>query len=232
VSTSLHNGIVEFAASLYGTDDDPVENSIVRDGLANGLLHAADSMAQVRVNYFPILSAAANGQDTFETVESSPTTGTWYRVGGSPFGEWPLTLHADGTPYKLRVRIGVSASSSTASTQLVRVVIAPNSHAVLERDLSADNVYQISFASGTVGTTPTWVAGTSQGDAASATLITVDADTARSWTRDVQVYDAVSSATPRDTMQCLVAAHVYALTSNASVQARLYALHIAEYVGA
>lgn len=240
MSTSIHSGIVAFDASLYGTDDDPADTTIVRDGIANGLLHAADSMGQVRVNVcYPDGSSFASDAWEYGDIASSPVANQWYRIGGGPFGEWPLTIHNDGTPYKLRIRVGVAASSGGASTQTLRVVIAPNNFAVSERDQEADNVFQVVFLSVTIGTTPTWAYdGTSgisesrsQGTANSLTTLTVPARRAAAWTRSTTMYDAVSSGSPSEIQQCLVGAHVFGKTSVSGIVTRLHALHISEYVG-
>jgi hypothetical protein len=227
MSTSIHRGIVEINTSHYGTDDDPIDTVTARDGILNGLLHCGDSMGQVRVNYMPIASAAANGQDAFETIEASPIANQWYRVGAAPFGEWPLTCRWDRTPYKLVVRLG-AATSSAAGTTTFRVVICPMMDAIAELDREVDHVWETSFA-GT--TTIAWRTGASQGSTASATLITVSRANALAWLRDVPIYDAVSSASPRSVQQCLVAAHVFAKTSNTGALPRLHALFIDEYVG-
>jgi len=230
MSTSIHSGLVDFGATLYGAANDPIDTVIMRDGVANGLLHAADSFAQVRVNYMAVKSTLANGQDAYETIESSPTAGTWYLCGGSPFGSWPLTLNETGTPYKLRIRVGVAASTSNADTLTLRVVLAPDGLGGRERDRSVDHVWETSWTASTTSTTPTWASGTSQGTAASATLLTVSQPQASSWRRNVSAFDAVSSASPMSVDQCLVAAYVYAKTTGTALP-RLHALHIAEYVG-
>lgn len=233
MSTSVYEGILDFDAALYGTDDDFEETVLVGDGLANGLLHCADEIAQVRVNYMAPAAAIAQDQDEFETIETSPTASQWYRVGGSPFGPWPLTLRADGTPYKLRIRLGVAASASNATTLTVRVVVCPLDEvtAVEERDRDTDRVYEVAWTASDTGTSPTWLVGESQGDAASETVITVDRESAFAWTQRVPTYDAVSAASPTTVQQVLVAAHVWAKTSSTGTLPRLQALHLAEYIG-
>lgn len=218
MSTSIHEGIVSLGASLYGTDDDPVDALIWRDGLANGLLHAADSYAQVRVNL-------AYPTGTYLSGKAAPTAGQWHRIGGS-FGKWPLTIHANGTPYELRVRVGVSASTG-GTAQTIRVVIAPDDEATTELGREADHVYELTTSSGSAA----WVAGTSQGSVGSATRMIVSPADAARWTRDVNAFDAVASATPRATRQSLVSAHVFFRSASGSVTTRLHNLYIAEYVG-
>ncbi len=222
-------GIVEFAPSLYGTDDDPMDATVMRDGVLHGLMHACDSMAQVRVNYHPIDSGVATDQTSFEPILSSAVADTWYQFGASPMGEWPLTLRADGTPYKLRIRIGAAMSASGA-TGKIRVVIAPRSR--IDRvgvAAAIDSIYQATFTSTTIA----WIGSTSAISMATETqgLVSVGAAQARAWTRDVACYNAVRSPAAGTTVeQCLVSAHVYGSTNVATKLPRLHALHISEFV--
>ena len=226
MATSIHSGLKLVAGASYGGDDDPVGAVIWRDGIANGLLHCADSYAQVRVNVaFADASTFGSGAAEYISGPAAPTAGQWFRVA-APFGPWPLTLHADGTPYKLRVRIA-AASTSGGSVQTLRVVIAPDAFAALERDTEADSVYEVTTSS----TTPAWLGGTSQGSIASGTMLTVSAEQAAAWITNTEIFDAVSSATPRTVQQCLVSAHVFAKSASGSETTRFHALHIAEYVG-
>jgi hypothetical protein len=232
MSTSIHNGRVQFADSLYGTDNDPADVTILRDGVVNGLLHCADSYAQVRVNFVhPDYStfAAAAAYEYNQTVDTTPTPNAWYRMEGSPFGEWPLTLHDDGTPYVLRVRVGGASSGGAATgTITFRVVIAPANAGLGELELAADHIFE---TAGTTSTSVAWLTGATRGSGAHTTRMELSATRAGRWTREIDVYDAVSSATQRQVRQCLVSAHVFAKTTNALDVPRLHALYLAEYVG-
>jgi hypothetical protein len=222
-------GIVEFPATLYGTDDDPVDTVVMRDGVMHGLLHAADSMGQVRVNYMGIGNAVSEGQDEFETIETPANTSDYYLMGGTPFGPWPLTMRANGEPYKLRVRVGGSVSA-TPATATFRIVIAPLTIVTAADVLAAlDSTLQVTATS----TTLAWLTGQSQGTLGSTTLITVTADQAAAWTRDVDIYNAVSSPAGGQTVeQIRVMAYVFAKTSDVTKLPQLSALHIQEYIGA
>lgn len=231
MSTSIHNGRVEFAASIYGAAADPLDTTIMRDGVANGLLHAADSMAQVRVNVMYADSSTFGGSGSEgSAVGIDPiVVNTWYRIG-RPFGEWPLTLHANGTPYLLRLRFaGATDGGGAGGTATFRIVIAPNNAtAIADVEAVADHVFE---TAGTVATTPTWLTGATRGSGAYTTYLKVSAEKAAQWTRSVSVYDAVSGASPRAIDQCLVSAHVFAKTTDALDVPTMFALHITEYVG-
>lgn len=240
MSTSIHESIVLFASSLHSSDHDPVDVTISRDGIANGLLHAADSMAQVRVNIMHADASTFGGTGDEYIVPAveqdeyaSNGADIWYPMQGSPFGEWPLTIHADGTPYLCRVRVGGSAEGNGATGNEVkfRVVLAPNADIARAELLSpSDNVFE---TTGTTATSAAWLTGITQGTEGAETYMIVTAAKAAAWTRDVSVYDAVSSGTPRQIQQCLVAAHVFCISDSADPDDRpvLHALTIAEYVG-
>ena len=227
MSTSYHKGIVQFAPSLYGTDDDPMDAVILKSGVANGLLHCADSMAQVRVNYMaPLSTAVANDTSTFGTVDGTPVAGTWYPLEGFPMGPWPLTLRADGTPYRLRIRAGGSLSGG-AGTGTFRFIIAPTyADALPGRFESEDHIFETT----TTSTSATWMTGTSQGDNSGATYIDVSRELASSWIRNVSIVDAASGASPGTVQQCLVSVWCFAKTTSAASVPRVHALHLAEYI--
>lgn len=224
MSTSIHEGIVEFAPSLYGAANDPMDTAIMRDGVANGLLHAADSMGQVRVNYFPIDSGFANNVDDFETTDTL-VVGQWSRIGGSPFATWPITLRSDGTPYVLRVRI-FGAVSATVATATFAVVVAPLTDSALELERDRDNV----FTATATATTPAWLSGTS-GTNSYTTRMEFTAEDSETWTREQGTFDAVSGASPVGIQQCLVSCVVFAKSTVAARLPRLYGLHVQEYYG-
>lgn len=222
MSTSYHEGLIPLGSALYGAAADPMDAVLMRDGVANGLLHAADSMGQARVNY-------NRPTGTYASIASG-SAGLWRPFTCGQLGSWPLTAHADGTPYKLRIRVGMSASASSANTIRIRVVIAPLGRASAVLHEAVDHVYSVSVTASTV-TSPTWVTGASRGIVASETLLTISAETAREWIARVPTYDAVSSASPAEVQQILVAAHVYGSSSGASSLPRLHALHLSEYCG-
>lgn len=230
MSTSIHDGIVEFSAGLYGAADDPADTVLMRDGVANGLLHAADSYGQVRVSYCPIISTfAGTSRESFATIEASPDADTWYEVGAQPFDQWPITCHADGTPYKLRIRIGTAGSQTKAGVDLTyRVVLAPPGRAREELGRSVDHVYEAVVEA---STTIAYATGSSQGSESHATLIELDAATARRWLTRTSIYDAISSGSPTSVEQVLVGAYVFAKCEDGDTLPRVHALHLTEYVG-
>ncbi len=220
MSSSLHEGIVEFADSLYGTSGTPLDTTIMRDGPFNGLLHGADSYSQVRVNW---MARSSDGItiDTGNDIDA----GDQYRIGG-PFGEWPLTIRDDGRPYILRVRIA-GALDGTPATGSFRVVIAPDSEAWVERDADDDT----SGDASTTSTTVSWLTFQSNGTNGAATYLEISAEKARSWLRRVSCFNAAAGGSPREIEQVLVSAHVFGSTTDITNLPVLYGLHIAEHYG-
>lgn len=232
MSTSIHSGIVEFADSYYGTDDDPVDTVLMRDGVANGLLHAADSMGQMRVNVMCVDSGVSNGQSEYFAIDTpDPTIGQWYHMGGSPFGEWPLTIRQTGTPYRLRIRMaGYVDGGGGAATATYQVVIAPTyEEAVSAIDRSVDYVWQAT----TTSTTNGWLTGATL-DSSNATYLDVPASVAgrAPWLATPSIWDAVSDGEPTTPIngQVLVSAWVFAKSSTAQDAPRMTALQLQEFI--
>lgn len=147
ILTSPHGGIVLHATTTL-VEHEGVETQIVRDVIANNLLHSADQIGQVRVNWTSEAGA-------YYTAGSAPidTNAEWVRV--CVLGYFPLTIRHDNLSYYVRVRVGVA--SSDASTINARLVMQAwnyqqedaNNGAVFASPLN--NVTDIQFASATAG---------------------------------------------------------------------------------
>lgn len=229
MSTSIHRGMTDPYELLYGVDSSPVETALMRDGVANNLLHAADSFAQVRVNLAGIaVGLTGSGRLGSETIDGA-VAGEWYPLGGQPMDSWPLTMHADGRPYLLRIRLGAAASTTNGAVTITwRVFLAPVGRQVEELHRFADHIWE---ASNAASTTAMWLSGATQGSAGHATVLELDAPTASRWVQRVSTYDAVAGASPTTIEQLLVGLYVYAKTDNASVLPRLHNIYAAEFVG-
>lgn len=230
MSTSIHSGLVTFTTSVYGSAADPVDNAFTRDGLANGLLHIADSLGQVRVNW---QATTYGGKAAFSTTYDTTNPRLSYEelILAGPFGPWPITLKSDGTPYRLRIRLAGSISGSAGFAQVrFRVVLAPAELAASQRTSSLDSVW-VSFTS--TSTTAAWLSGDTNGALSDSTIVHITADQAAEWTRLTSIYDGTSSSSPKSIDQCLMTATVFGenATGGSGFYGRLHALHIQEYVG-
>lgn len=224
MSTSVSTSILQISAGLYGTGDDPVDSLLMRRGVANNLMHACDSMAQVRVNAWPTKVFGGN-LDAYWTIDGPDFTAQWYPLGGMPFGPWPLTLRADGTPYRLIVQL--AGATAAAGTVTFRVVIAPDYVSAVEGlTEDTDRVWEGS----TTSTSAADVSGVSQGANSGLDYLDVSRTLAASWIRSHIAYDAVGGSSPVNVQQCLVSAWVFAKTTHTSAVPRLYGLRVAEYL--
>lgn len=219
--TSVWNGRVRGAVSLYGTDDDPVGVPMERDVLLNNAAHACDAMAQVRVNFF--IPNGFTGGHTLYLTQDGPNDPFGYKAIGT-FGEWPLTLREDSSAYHLRIEVYGSKASAAGVTGMY-VVIAPSRLAQAELPSAVDHVWYAPA----ITTTPALLTGTSRGTGSYSGKLVVSADTVRRWIRDEQTYNEYSATDPRSIQQCLVSATVFGGQSDPTSLARLYGLHISEY---
>ncbi len=226
MSTSVSERIVLTDEALYGDAGEYMDTVLMRRVVGNNLHHAADSMGQVRVNYWPAKAFGGNNSEYLET-DGIDETGRWYLMGGCPMGPWPLTLQADGTPFRLVIRVAAAVSSG-AGTSDFRFVIAPSyASAVAGLTEDSDRVFLCANVS---ATSAAYASGTSQGDNSSTTHLDVPADLAASWIRDVPTFDAVSGASPVTIQACMVSAWVFAKSTNTSSEPRLYGLHLHEHL--
>jgi hypothetical protein len=211
------------ATAAYAAATCPVDPDITRDVICNNLDHYADSFGQVRWAFSP-------GVSTFVTKSYlTPRTAdvvvnTWYQITASaPF---PLPLRADGSGYKLRVRLGGASSGGHAVK--FALVIAPV--AVAPAVLAASNTDASFETATTTSASAAWLTGASQGIGAYTTMVALDAATAAGYVRNVDTPVDLSGAASA-VSQCLVSVVVYGSTANTGSVPRLYGGFAAEWVG-
>jgi hypothetical protein len=224
MSTSIFGYPVPIGTTVYGDAVDTTSTAVLRDGIANGLLHYADSYAQVRVcAAFPGAAVTFNGQ-TQATIESAPTANQWYLLQGGILGAWPLTQHLSGKAYELRIRLRGKTTNASGSCSF-RLVLCPLGRVFEYIDQDVDFVWT---ASGITSTSAAWLTGQTT-DNALANRLVVDSATALSWVRTVSAPE--DATTPRSIQQCLVALHVLGRTTNAAGLPQVFGAYAAEYVG-
>ncbi len=217
--TSILGGVKPFAAALYGTAKDPADTVIMRDGVLNGLLHLADEYAQIRCNWCAVSSPPNQG---YRGITSGFTADRWYRLG--EFGKWPIQLRADGTPYKIRVRLA-GMTNGTGTAKFGCAISPPGWDSFWAG--SFDSIFHTATtSSGTAG----WLTGSSQGSAASGTLVTLPIATDARWSRPVATLDDLAGD-PVSVTQAIATLTVFGQNNNASGDARIVAVHASEYVG-
>lgn len=229
MSTSIFRYPVLAGTAVYGDAADPVDATVMRDAVANSLLHYADSFAQVRVAAaFPGSAVTYNGAAQ-GGVEASPTADQFYLLSGGVLGPWPITLHADGTPYQLRIRVR-GRTTNAAGSCTFRLVLCPLGRAFEYIDSAAVDFVWTSDA--VTATSPAWLTGTTPLHSL-ANRLSIDSEVALSSGWLARGISSPNSATePRSIQQCLVALHVFAKTTNNTGVPQLYGLIGQEYVGA
>lgn len=199
-ATSPQKGIVELDPRLYRRENDPLCAARVRDGVINGLLHKADSLAQVHSNWQPASDNLSFGTTAperyasglFETMGARPA-GTFYMLHPLSFGVLDLPLHHD-RPYELRIRTAWGAADDTyadpppASTITARVFVWPEAERAAgeERlrdyfDLAQDCVWETSFDATTVGFDGAWTTGSTRGPGSYSTKLRLDPSELARW---------------------------------------------------
>jgi hypothetical protein len=198
-----------------------VDASFVRDVVQNNLCHFADEFAQVRVCF---------GNATF-APETPIEYDVWKPIAS--FGPFPLALRQSGDGYNLRIRVaGVNGDNGTASGKL-RVVVCPAAEADGLVNIEEDFVFETQTLTTTI--TKTWLTGTSQGTAASTTLVTIPGSLAAGWLTTTGTLDDIAGNAV-GVEQCLVYANVYSYATASddtdTPGISLVGLYLAEYIGA
>jgi len=180
-------------------------------------------MAQVRACFAPGTSTYAS-KSYLTPRTSGVVVDTWYQIMATR--PWPISLRADGSSYKLRLRVGGASSGGHAVK--FAVVLAPIENAL--EIVSASSTDASFETTTTTSASAAWLTGASQGSGAYTTMVTLDAATAALYMRNTDTPVDLSGA--RSTVaQCLVALTIYGSTANTGSVPRLYGLHAQEFVG-
>ncbi len=220
--TSFHHGRL-----LQGnppTQYDAIGASNTRDFVVNNLLHYADIFAQVRAAMALTKSTYSGGQGSISGY-GSPDADVWYPI--LDVGPFPIPLRADGSSYRLRIRIG--GASSTGHAVKFLACLAPSATAALglANDIADDFQFETVTTS---STTHAWLTGASRGSEAWETQIVVPAIYAAAWTQTTDTLDDLGGdAVSVD--QCLVHLVILGSTANAASVPQLSGLYAAEWIG-
>lgn len=211
------------ATAVYAAAKQPVGAVVARDVICNNLDHYADSMAQVRFAWAPGTSTYAS-----KSYLTPRTTGvvvnTWYQIAASH--AFPLPARADGTGYKIRVRLGGASSGGHAVK--FAIVLAPVGSAQAVVTASASDA---SFETATTtSATAAWLTGASQGSGAYTTMVALSASEVGLYTRLTDTPVDLSGARSA-VAQCLVNLVVFGSTANTGSVPRLYGVAAEEWIG-
>ncbi len=243
-------GLVRLEPSLYRRANDPLCAQRVRDGLVNGVLHKADSFAQVRVSWQPVNEALTVTGDPrrwatarHELVARTPAGG-WYMLEPSPFGVIDVPVFGSGERYEFRlwtawgVASGELLAPPPAADVVVRVFLYPwDGDPELEHERPVDHVWQSEFTSASVGYVGARVTGATRGAGAYANKLVLDPDSA--WpTTELSVPNAPAGASAAPTRVLRVGVGVAASSNlgpagpgEPALFPLLRALHVQGFVG-
>lgn len=184
---SPHVGIVDFEPALYRRSNDPMCASRVRDGVLNGVLHKADSVSQVRVNWQPVSEGLtvvgtprrwATGR---ESTVAATRAGDWYVLEATPFGVVDVPVHGSGERYEYLLRTAWGAASPTftdpppAATIKVRIFLYPEGgDPRVEHDRAVDHVWEAEYEATVAGYSGAVLSGATRGPGAHATKLVLD----------------------------------------------------------
>lgn len=207
--------------SQFGTGgESPISAPYARRVALNNLCHYADVFGQVRASWASSPRVGGKGYLT-------PTTPT---VVDTPFLIWgthfPIAVRADGSAYKLRIRIA-GASSDGLNAVRFRAVLSPAAYNAAVSTRAEDYVF---LTTTTTSSTAAWLTGTSQGADAFTTMVEL---TSRDVSEAATITSTLSDVggSERAVAQTLVMLGVYGQTANLAAVPRLHGVYAAEWVG-
>lgn len=153
---SAYNCVIRFDPDQLNTSD-PVDTALVKDALANNLMHLADEFCQNRVKFVARNNALTAENPYLEPQEASLSNDKFYRI--ARFGPFPLTCNSTGDAYVLRVRVACNSANSHLTTLRV-VITGPSLSDISAAD--ADPERTITFT--TSSTSIAWIAGATLSD--------------------------------------------------------------------
>jgi len=210
MSTSEFGFLIATDPLVYCAENKPLGPVVTRTVL-NNLNHLSDEAAQVRVN---------------DGTARQPTTVTanfpWLIISYMV----PVTQRQSGDSYKMRIRIAGAAETAGTNVYFTAVLGTPTASGA--RGSWGGFGDQEFVTSTTSSDTPAWLTGTSQGPAASGTLVYLPS--ALVTTQAFDTLDTVGGS--RKTVNVpMTQLSIYGTTANATVKPVLYHVYLAEYVG-
>lgn len=209
--------------STYQQADDPLDAALLRNAIVNNALHAADQQARVLVNWMaPNSSLVTGNPPLYRTPDTLAATDTWYLVDA--YGPWPISVWSTGGAYRLRVALFAQAGSGTAT---FGICVGPrgSARAILDGGTGVTGEDAIVY-SGTTSATPVELTPSGGSD-----IITVSDATLVSGRRVRSTTDEPGSARLVDVATHEVEVTVWVQQTAIGTPARLYGVHVAEFIG-
>lgn len=208
---------------LVGAAQVPIGAVIARRVVLNNLLHYADAFGQTRVAWSIPINTYSGGNAYLRPRSSpAPVADEFYEIAS--FGQFPLQLRADGTPYK--IALWATGYSSSGDEVTFRIAVCPSAQA---RDVireAADHVWEAS----TTSTASAALSGATLGTNAYTTLLAPTAARAALWRVPTGTLVDLGGA-PAGVEQTLVSICVWASTANTGSYPALTGLYAREWIG-
>lgn len=239
MGTSYSYGEIRYDDADIGADTF-VDTSFMRD-VTDTALHKADEAAQVRLHWMAPPAALWSGTNTAHSAIYGDLAGGGMRLGTGTDGQWYLfpvrayynpKLRADGSGYKLRIRLAGCASDT--GTVDFGVMVVPGRARHFAGWYGGDPGDGLGYPvadhrfTAVTATSPAWLTPTSGRDYVNIPVELVEAAYAVEpvWTTQLDVGGAATSVvTP--TLSIVP----YAQTRTEGVVPHLYGVHAAEFVG-
>lgn len=209
-------GVVELYDVSRFADNNAINTQEWRDGPANNALHWADQRGQVLVNTWALTSSGEGG-DLDMRPPAAVDTNVWTRI--AIFGPLSLSLKSDGTPYRIRSRMG--GYSSTGASVDFRLTIS--SFDSIERFVYDPPADGVETYTGITGTSAAYLTPDSGNN-----FINLDAATADTCIVTRATLDDVSGS-PRTVQVCEAFATVWGKTANTAALPVCAGLYLAEF---
>ena len=212
----------------------PLSAFDTRNVVLNNLCHYADSYGQTLVNWSATAAALTGGYGYL--YPGSPADLTGYLP--SLIGMWkvPLRIRADGSSYKVRIRIGGASDTAGESVRFFAALALPGYgigrvlyDGTVLAGMPALHGDAIFGTVATTSTTPAWLTGVSQGNNGWSTMIQLPADLVSSHLRMHGTFDETSA--PESVLYTDTILVVFSLATHDGIGGRLYAVHACEWVG-
>jgi hypothetical protein len=219
VTTSPYGYRVRIGSQFGTAGTSPISAVYARRVLLNNLCHYADVFGQVRAAWN---ASPRVGKGYLDSITPAAVD-TPYYIWATTF---PIYLRADGSPYRLRIRIAGASSDNTNAVRF-RAVLA---YAPVLGRRAVDAADHVFLTATTTSSTAAWLTGATQGSAADTTIITL-AGTAAAEAITITSTPADIGGAGRAVSQCIVTLAVYGQTANVAATPRLHGVYAAEWVG-
>lgn len=208
MASSVNKAFIRITAA-QAAENDPCDAAIARDCIVSNSAHLADEAAQVRVAWI------ARDNEYISTGTHDVAYDYTHVISYGPF---PLSIRADRSSYRMRIRLRGHYSGSSGNAF---IVLSGGADVMLAMQVTSTNAASFSVSSTTDG----WI--TPDGGS---NVIYMPESYVADATGVISTLDAVGG-TPYQAAICPAYIHVYASTGIATDQIRITGIEAAEFIG-